>query len=315
MFDGTVFDPARLAPDHMLSAFHPVNSGSGVEFTRTALLAPLAASFAGLEVRPDIAIRGSFDGGDWLSTSGHLAGRFVASLFGIPATGAATWLRFGRFDRLVPGAAPGAPASVAETLLLLDLPGLMVVSGCWPIGAALGPGPVAPGPAGHDGLTPGDDAALGQSSLALVEAMIGGLMRYDGVDLASMGMRDYWTDDFWWHGPVPIGSFQGHTAYEAGHQRPFLRTFPDRVGGNHRSRFAQGRFIASTGWPSMRATHRGGDWLGLAPTGRAVTVRVMDWWACRGGRLAENWVMIDIPELLLQLDVDVFARMAALTRG
>ena len=274
----------------------------------------MAASLADLEVRPDIAIRGQFGGADWISTSGHLAGRFVAPLFGIPATGVATWLRFGRFDRLVAGASPGAPGSVAETLLLLDLPALMVATGCWPLGSPLGPSPVAPGPAGHDGLMPGDDPIVARSSLALVEAMLGGLKRYDGADLASMSMRDYWTDDFWWYGPAPIGTFQGHAAYEAGHQQPFLRTFPDRIGGNHRARIAQGRFVGSTGWPSMTATHRGGDWLGLAGTGKPVTLRVMDWWACRNGRLAENWVMIDILELLLQLDVDIFARMATLAR-
>lgn len=75
---------------------------------------------------------------------------------------------------------------------------------------------------------------------------------------------------------------------------------------------AQGGLVASTGWPSIRATHTGGDWLGLAATGKPVTMRVMDFWACRDGRLTENWVMIDIPDLLQQLGVDVFARAAAL---
>ena len=53
-------------------------------------------------------------------------------------------------------------------------------------------------------------------------------------------------------------------------------------------------------------------WIGLAPTGKPVTMRVMDFWRCEGSLLAENWVMIDIPHLLLQMGVDVFARMAAL---
>ena len=41
-------------------------------------------------------------------------------------------------------------------------------------------------------------------------------------------------------------------------------------------------------------------------------MRVMDFWACDGDRLDENWVMIDIPDLLLQMGVDVFARMPVL---
>jgi hypothetical protein len=70
--------------------------------------------------------------------------------------------------------------------------------------------------------------------------------------------------------------------------------------------------VASSGWPSIRATHSGGDWLGLAPTGKPVTMRVMDFWRREGERLAENWVFVDVIDLLHQLGVDVFARMRAL---
>jgi hypothetical protein len=38
----------------------------------------------------------------------------------------------------------------------------------------------------------------------------------------------------------------------------------------------------------------------------------MDFWRRDGDRLAENWVFIDIPDLLRQLGVDLFARMDAL---
>jgi predicted ester cyclase len=158
---------------------------------------------------------------------------------------------------------------------------------------------MAPAPVDPDG-----DPA---ESLARVEAMIAGLMRYDGRDLASMGMRDHWMPEFDWFGPAAIGSFRGHADYERGHQGPFLRAFPDRVGGNHRARIAQGSLVASTGWPSIRATHRGDGWLGLPATGRAVKMRVMDFWRVGGGVLHENWVMIDIPHLLGQLGVDLLA--------
>jgi hypothetical protein len=108
------------------------------------------------------------------------------------------------------------------------------------------------------------------------------------------------------------GTFCGHADYERGHQGPFLRAFPDRVGGHHRARFAERRYIASTGWPSIRATHLGGSFLGLPATGRAVTMRVMDIWRADAGRLCENWVFVDIVDLLRQLDVDLFERMGAL---
>lgn len=306
------FDPALLAPSHTLLACHPVNGGSGVDLYADQLLRPLTAAFGAFDTRTDIRIAGEFAGAHWVASSGYLAGRFYAPLFGIPPTGKAAFLRFGRFDRLVPGATAGEPHSIAETILLFDLPALMLAAGCWPLGAPLGPSPVAPGPRRHDGLDPPVDTAVGEQSLKLVEAMIAGLMRFDGVNLASMGMRDFWSDDFWWFGPAPIGSFCGHAAYEAGHQGPFLHAFPDRIGGNHRCRIGHGRFVASTGWPSINATHSGGDWIGLPATNRRITMRVMDFWARDGDRLDENWVMIDIPDLLLQMGVDVFARMAVL---
>ena len=306
------FDPSLLATSHNLAACHPINAGSGSGFYIEKLLQPLQAALGNFDTRTDIRISGEFDGSAWVASSGHLAGRFMTPLFGIPATGGAAFVRFGRFDRLMPGAVAGARGSIAETILLLDLPALMQASGCWPLGAALGPSLVAPGPRRHDGVDPSSAAAEGEQSLELVETMIAGLMRYDGSNLASMGMRDFWTDDFWWFGPAPIGSFRGHAAYEAGHQGPFLRAFPDRIGGSHRCRIGHGRFVASTGWPSITATHSGGDWLGLPATSKRITMRVMDFWACKDDRLDENWVMIDILDLLMQMGVDVFARMTVM---
>ncbi len=296
-----------LASDHLLRACVPIGEGRGSGFVETDLVQPLALALPRFEVRTDIALAGTFQGGDWTARSGHLFGRFEAALFGIPPTGRIAYLRFGCFERWQDG-------QVAETLLLLDLPALMMQAGVWPLAPAMGPSLMAPGPRG--GIGPGD-AERGPESLALVEAMIGGLMQFDGQDLGSMGMSAYWTKDFAWYGPAPIGNFRGHRDYERGHQQPFLTAFPDRVGGNHRARIGEGRFVASTGWPSITATHNGGGWLGLAPTARAVTMRVMDFWRaedCQGStRLAENWVMIDIPDILDQIGVDVFARVAALT--
>lgn len=295
-----LIDLSSLADDHVLQAGAPVDEGRGAAFVAEALLQPLAAAFPAVSLNTSLTLSGDFDGRRWEATSGHLLGRFVAPLFGIPATGRLAWLRFGRFQRIIEG-------RVAETLLLLDVPSLMLQAGEWPLARPLGPDMMAPPPANLEG----DGAA----SLAVVEAMIAGLMRYDGRDLASMRMRDFWSDDFHWYGPAPIGAFQGHDDYERGHQRPFLTAFPDRRGGNHRARIAEGALVASTGWPSIAATHSGGDWLGLAATRRRVTMRVMDFWVCRDGRLTDNWVMIDLIDLLRQLGIDVFARMKAVSEG
>ena len=286
----------RLADDHVLDAFRPVDRGTGAAFVCDAVLRPLRNAIPGFEVRADIAMRGSFKGGDWTASSGHIAGRFMAPLFGIPATERVVWLRFGCFQRWV-------ARRVTETILLLDLPSLMRQAGVWPLAPPLGPDVMAPGPIARGGLWPAGDGA---ESLAIVEGMIGGLMKFDG-SLKTMNMRDFFAEDFWWFGPAPIGAFRGFADYERGHATPFLTAFPDRVGGNHRARFGNGGFVASTGWPSITATHKGSGFLGLAATDRPITMRVMDFWSARDGRLIENWVMIDIPDLLFQLGIDLFS--------
>jgi SnoaL-like polyketide cyclase len=299
---------ALLRDDHDLLAFAPVNQQTGKGAYHAHLLGPLRAAFPHGEERTDIRLAGHYApanhiAGDWVASSGHIAGIFAADLFGIPATGQVALVRFGRFERYVGG-------QIAQTIVLLDLPSLMMQAGVWPLSPPMGPWGVAPGPRAQDGIV-ARDIGGGAESLALVQAMIGGLHKFKGDSLKTMGMRDFWTEHFWWYGPAPIGNFRGHADYERGHQLPFLTAFPDRVGGNHRARIGEGAFVASTGWPSITATHKGGGWLGLAPTDRSITMRVMDFWRRDGDRLDENWVMIDLVDLLSQMGLDVFARMKA----
>lgn len=258
--------------------------------------APLARAFDHLQRRTDLTIRGRWQNADWVATRGLLTGVFRNDWLGISATGRYAWLPWGRFDRLDGDA-------IVESYELFDFPALMIQAGNWPL--APSPGPTLPPQTVHVERSRDTHDADAADSLTLVENMIAGLMRYDGRTLASMNMRDYWTPDFRWHGPAPIGTFAGHADYERGHQQPFLTAFPDRVGGDHKCRIAQGPFVASTGWPSVRATHSGDGWLGLPATGRSVGMRVMDFWRRDGDRLAENWVMIDIPDLLRQLGMNV----------
>jgi len=284
---------------------HPVNSLEGIDAAQSHLFAPLAAAFPMGAERIETCITGQFDGGTWTASFGTIAGRFQASLFGIAPSGFLEMLRFGRFDRWEDG-------RIVRVILILDLPGLMLATGQWPLARPLGPA-WSPAPATQDGVsTTVTDPAEGEASLKLVESMIAGLMRYDRQSLASMRMVDFWHPDFSWYGPGPIGSFQGLADYERGHARPFLTAFPDRFGGDHKCRIGERAYVASTGWPSVRATHSGGGWLGLPPTNTRISMRVMDLWRREGALLKENWVYIDIPDLLLQMGVDIFARAAEL---
>ena len=47
----------------------------------------------------------------------------------------------------------------------------------------------------------------------------------------------------------------------------------------------------------------------MPATQRPIGMRVADWWRSDGTWLTENWVLIDLPHLLLQMDVDLFAAL------
>ena len=299
---------ALLAPDCQWHVAHPINLLAGAQAVVDGFFAPLKAAFPDLERRADIFFGSHFDGrfdggaGWWVCTTGHYMGTFSADWLGIRATGEPATLRFGEFYRVEDG-------RIVEARILLDIIDLARQAGIALLPPSSGLDLLVPGPRLHNGLLlqPGDEQESRQS-MALVEAMIGGLMRYDQSDLQSMGMARYWRADMMWYGPCGIGSSRGISGFERHHQAPFLHAFPDRKGGTHRARLAEGPFVASTGWPSVRATHLG-DYLGAPASGRPIQMRVMDWWRCDGGLLAENWVFIDLPHLLLQMGVDVLARL------
>jgi predicted ester cyclase len=286
------------APDCNFNSGAPINALVGAEGIISGFWQPLLSAFPDLERRTDILLSGQFKGGDWLVSSGHFVGHFTAPLFGILPSGRPHWLRYAWYDRV-------EGDQVVESYVLLDLSRLMIETGQWPLRPPRGES-WFPAPATHDGISL-DEADLDESekSLKLVEAMIAGLMRYDGASLASMRMTDFWTPQFHWYGPGAIGSACGHKDYERAHQGPFLKAFPDRVGGNHKCRIGDGTYVASTGWPSINATHSGDDWLGVPATGKRITQRIMDIWRREGDLLTENWVFIDLIDLLAQFGIDM----------
>ncbi len=64
---------------------------------------------------------------------------------------------------------------------------------------------------------------------------------------------------------------------------------------------AEGDVVATS--KTFTGTHQG-DWMGIPPTGRRVTIRVMDFCRYRDGRMTEHWNIVDVPGLLAQLGVE-----------
>ena len=235
----------------------------------------------------------------------HYVGTFDRPFLGVQPSGRLAFLRSGEFYRIVDG-------QISEAKILVDLPDLSRQAGRPVFPADLGTEMLFPGPATHDGVLPtkGD----GRASLDTVQAMLGDLHVYDPENNASPGQTGTdgrWHDDMLWYGPGGIGSTYRWDGFVDHHRAAFLRAFPDRKGGNHYCRIGDGTYAAVSGWPSMTMTHRG-DYLGVPATGKALTLRVMDFYRCDfstgRGKIAENWVCLDYCDLFHQMGVDVIGR-------
>jgi predicted ester cyclase len=230
-------------------------------------------------------------------------GTFENEWLDVPATGHATWLRYGEFHRFENG-------RIVETRLIIDVLDVLRQAG-YRLLPALAPEVVIPGPTTQDGviLRPRDESAS-QKTLSLVEDMLfDWLHSIEEYSPEGSGAAEYWHEDFMWYGPAGTGTTRGIDGFLDHHQGPFDEVFPDFQGGNHVARFAEGNYCASTGWPSLTATHTGDGWLGLPATGESIGMRIIDVWRREGDRLAENWVFIDMVDLLGQLGIDVFDRL------
>ncbi len=160
------------------------------------------------------------------------------------------------------------------------------------------------------------DAARSQRTIETVLKMHAALGYYSGQPptravLDEMEQVKHWHPNFMWYGPAGIGSTRGLKGFEDYHQIPFLVAFPDRAGSaqGHFIRIGDGHYAVTGGWGYLRATHTGGELFGVAPTGKRIKMRVMDFYRCDAETIVENWIPIDVPHILLQMGVDIFGRM------
>ena len=116
-------------------------------------------------------------------------------------------------------------------------------------------------------------------------------------------MDSYFHDDFRWIGNTGCGTKQGLQAFRDNWQLPLRAAFTDRS-------YVTTRFIAEGDWVScfghIEGTHSGA-FMGIAPTGRRLTIPYMDFWRIEDGRIRDNWVSVDFAQVLAQLGRDVFA--------
>ena len=291
----------RLAPNIELHGFTPLGHLTGRTAVADAFLGGLATGFLTLEQRAYLFLGGEFDGGVWVAETGEWVGSQHGTCFGVPAAGDGARLRYGMFHRV-------EDDEIVEIRVLVDLIALAAQAGfdLLPPVPARNQLPPAPQFAETIHFGPIDHAESGET-LQLVEDMLGGCNRLDGSNLESMGMAAYWHDDMRWYGPWGVGSTHGFQEFQDWAQGPSVASFPNRRGGFHQARFADGLAACFTGWPSLQGTFDGVPFRGIEPTGGPIGQNIMDFYVRRGNKLHENWVLIDLVDFAAQCGVDLLA--------
>ena len=298
--------------DAIINVVEPVNEIKGKEELINKFFLPMLNSFPDLYRRTDIFFAGISKNQEWVTSSGHFVGTFENNWMGIPANNKLTYLRYGEFHRMQNGQA-------LETYLFFDLIDLLRQIDKWPlITKSLGDENFIPGPISSEGiLLETQNLKETKTSLVMVEEMLKNLYTKE------QSWRKYWHPNMMWYGPSGYGSYIGVDGF-ARFQLPYESVFDpyrkssvamtcekgsklDLAVKGHFARFAEGNFVASGGWPS-HGGHLCKEWLGIQPKGQQFTCRVSDWWRRDGDTLVENWVFVDLIDMLKQLDFDVFKK-------
>ena len=293
-----------LADDAVVHMCAPFGDMMGGEYF-TCVYAPLMAALPDVERRDWIVMAGADDhGNDWVGCGGHYLGSFDAPFLDIPPTGRLVHMRFHEYYRIVDG-------QIVEIQAIWDIPELMMQAGVWPMVPSLGREFCVPGPASCDGLG-SHDQALSETSKQHIIDMLAALTRHPREPVEAMELPRFWSSQMNWYGPAGIGTARGIQGFREHHQIPFLAAMPDRGQADDDLTFhffGDGNYAAVTGWPDMVQSITHGGWLGIAPAGRKVSMRSLDFWRLEDGKIRENWVLLDMIDIYAQLGVDVFARM------
>jgi hypothetical protein len=118
-------------------------------------------------------------------------------------------------------------------------------------------------------LTRDNDLSKTAQTQHVVESMVDGLN-----DHTIDGIEAFFASDFRWMGNAGCGTKSGVRAFQDNWQRPFQAAFSDKVC--------------------------------IAPTGKRVEIRYMDFWKVRDGKIVDNWVNVDFAHVMQQLGKDPF---------
>jgi predicted ester cyclase len=141
------------------------------------------------------------------------------------------------------------------------------------------------------------DMTKTEETRAVIEGMVDGLNDHRIDDIGQ-----FFADGFRWMGNQGCGIKTGLKEFQDNWQRPFQAAFSDKTCIDE-ARLYMGEWAAAFG--RQEATHSG-TFMGIAPTGKRIQIRYMDFWKVENGKITDNWVMVDFPHVLAQLGHDVF---------
>jgi hypothetical protein len=308
------FDAADADMENILSntttdtylwrGYHPFGELTGTQPV-SEFWKPFRTAVTSMQRRQDIFFAGKneIDGfeGTWVVSMGHLVGLFDRPWLGIRPTGKMILLRYCEFNRVENG-------KIAETAMYFDIPHFMIQAGQNPFSPATAAHMVQPGPMTHDGLLfDVQDSAVGEKTLATINAMISDLGQWNSGLSLEDELRRTWCEDMIWWGPAGIGATYTIERYAKQHSGPFRAAFTERSKTKHICRLAEGYYGGFFGWPNFTAKPSGG-FMGMPATDKAGEFRVIDIYRRKGDKLAENWVFIDLLHFWKQQGVDILVR-------
>ena len=133
-------------------------------------------------------------------------------------------------------------------------------------------------------------------TLAVVKAM------EEALSTNSNNMEKHFHKDFRWMGNNGCGTKKSLEEFRNNWQLPLRAAFSERI-------YNTDKFLVDGEWAScfghIDAIHSG-EFMGIAPTNKRVKIHYTDFWEVKDGLITDNWVTVDFPSILSQLDVDVF---------
>lgn len=283
---------------------HPINNLNGQGQLLQNFWKPFIEAFPDFERQHYVFLGGSYKGDDWVSSMGHYVARFVSPWLGIPPSNKVVTIRFGEFCKIQDG-------KIKEIYLMLDLLDLMRQVGLWPLPHSLGVEALWPKPSTNDGIiTKATEVSKSRQTTKLVNEWSDALNNFEAtiINFDSLKLENYFHPNSMRYGASGLGACRGIEGIKDNYFKHLISAFKERKTANHQFRVTEGTYFAACGWESIKGRHVD-EIFGVAATNKLVKVRAMEWWRRSENLIKESWIFPDMVDLLLQIDVDVFAKM------